>query len=446
MTTLFKLLLLMPLILSPIQVTAQQDDTTIWLITDIHYLSPTLHDTNGAAYSKIKNTAAGKDMDYSSERMQALVYQVKLHQPDALIVSGDLSFNGEYVSMVELADYFHQIESFGTSVFVIPGNHDISNGWARQFKGDDMIKTAQVLPHDFATLFEAFGFSEALSKDRDSLSYIVKLNSSVAILMLDSNIYDDTSSDSAPVTGGRLKKETLNWIKDVLVKANKENLNVIPVLHHNTLNHHARIHSGYTLDKAEEFNQLLLQHHIPVTLSGHIHTQHISHTMTQDEQGQPHLTDIVTGAFSSSPSYIATLTFTRHTMTYFAAPLNVEQWANATQQRDHNLIHYRQFIDQLFIETSRKMGFREMIEYGWYDEQQPILETVADYIGIANLAYFSGQPIEQFENNVATNFDEAKRILNENASPSFLNYIHSIEQNHRDYTQPLEIHWNKSNK
>lgn len=106
--------------------------------------------------------------------MEALVEQVEREQPSLLLVSGDLTLNGEKQSMVELAQYFTRIEEKGTEVLVIPGNHDIASGWARAFKGDQQIVTDQVTAQQFAELFVNHGYQQASSRDKASLSYLAK--------------------------------------------------------------------------------------------------------------------------------------------------------------------------------------------------------------------------------------------------------------------------------
>src|SRR5574344_957357 len=124
------------------------DQDKIWIITDLHYLSQDLFD-DGEAFSYVEKTAAGKDLRYGKEQMEALVEQVEREHPSLLLVSGDLSLNGEKQSMVELAQYFSQIEEKGTEVLVIPGNHDIASGWARAFKGNQQEVTDQVTAQQF---------------------------------------------------------------------------------------------------------------------------------------------------------------------------------------------------------------------------------------------------------------------------------------------------------
>ena len=58
-------------------------------------------------------------------------------QPDALILSGDLTQNGEKVNHEELAKKLRLLESQGVPVVVIPGNHDINHPSAASFEGTE---------------------------------------------------------------------------------------------------------------------------------------------------------------------------------------------------------------------------------------------------------------------------------------------------------------------
>jgi len=107
----------------------------LWVITDIHYISPSLYD-DGEKFKFIIQTSAGKDIIYQEETLEALVYKAQREKPNVLVVSGDLTLNGEKQSAIELAVYFAEIEKTGTNVYVIPGNHDISDGWAKKYRAE----------------------------------------------------------------------------------------------------------------------------------------------------------------------------------------------------------------------------------------------------------------------------------------------------------------------
>ena len=74
-------------------------------------------------------------------------------RPKALLVIEDLTFNGEYQSFIDVAHFVKQIESLGTKVLVEPGNHDIADGWARKFIGEQNYKTRQLSAAEFLSLF-----------------------------------------------------------------------------------------------------------------------------------------------------------------------------------------------------------------------------------------------------------------------------------------------------
>ena len=208
----------------------QADVVDIWLITDIHYMAPSLTD-GGQRFDIFQKQAAGMDYEYGPDRMEALIKQIetaqiKNEQPEALIVAGDLTSNGEYQAMLDLAEYFDRIEALGTEVFVIPGNHDIHNGWAVRFEGKKTIKVQQTSPADFAEIFADFGYGEAVARDPESLSYLAQVTDDWQLLMLDTNIYSETKGQGQSESQGRVKEETIAWAETV-VKQAKGNWRVV---------------------------------------------------------------------------------------------------------------------------------------------------------------------------------------------------------------------------
>lgn len=356
-------------------------DDAIWVITDLHYLSPSLSD-EGESFAFIKETSAGKELDYPAQRMEALIWQIEKERPKLLLVSGDLTLNGEKQSAVELADYFQQIEQFGTHVYVIPGNHDISNGWARKFVGEDQEKTDQILPEDFQSIFSDMGYQDAYTLDEHSLSYAVQPYTDLILLMLDTNVYSQTEGKGAPPSNGRLEKETLTWIESVFEDAKKSGATVLPVLHHNLLEHNDFMTKGFTLDNNEEVKALFLKYDIPVVFTGHTHVQDIAHEENT-------LYDVTTAAFSVMTPSIGKVTFDNNQVSYEKQAVDMEAWASETNQTDNNLSNYTDYATNLFVEDGINMGLRQMIEEQWHDDRYA--EEVGAYVGESNRLFFSGE-------------------------------------------------------
>ena len=135
-------------------------------------------------------------------------------QPDALILSGDLTQNGEKVNHEELAKKLRLLESQGVPVVVIPGNHDINHPSAASFEGTEKKKADNINAEEFYSIYREFGYDEAMDRDENSLSYIYQADERYWLMMLDSCQYDPENK-----IGGRIRKETLLWMEKWLERA-----------------------------------------------------------------------------------------------------------------------------------------------------------------------------------------------------------------------------------
>ena len=70
------------------------EPVTIAVATDPHFLAPALTDY-GACFTDVITHADGKLMQESEALVSALFARIAEEQPDVLILSGDLTFNGE---------------------------------------------------------------------------------------------------------------------------------------------------------------------------------------------------------------------------------------------------------------------------------------------------------------------------------------------------------------
>ena len=98
----------------------------IMLGTDIHYFSDSLTD-GGPRFQEMVEYGDGKVVTYIDQITDAFLDEVVKLRPDALVLSGDLTLNGEKASHKDLAEKLHRVENNGIPVLVIPGNHDINN-------------------------------------------------------------------------------------------------------------------------------------------------------------------------------------------------------------------------------------------------------------------------------------------------------------------------------
>ena len=240
------------------------DKATIYVATDMQYLDKSLYD-NGEMFSKLLANNDGKLIERGEEILEAFEDIVLAEKPDVLLAPGDLTFNGEMVSLHRLKREFDRIQSQGVQVLVIPGNHDIAYAHACSYLGDELKHVQNIGQQDFKREMEEYGLRQALSLDEASFSYVYQVNETLWIMMLDAN------TEQAK---GSLCDETLSWMEEQLKKARKEHVQVIGCSHQNVLVHNRMMMQGFVMGNHEKVAALLKKYGVSLHLSGHSHLQH----------------------------------------------------------------------------------------------------------------------------------------------------------------------------
>ncbi|WP_054940272.1 metallophosphoesterase [Paenibacillus ihuae] len=367
---------------------------SFWVATDTHYLDKALQD-GGAAFQSYVSSGDGRMLPYSDELMDALVYDVKQQKPEFLILSGDLTNNGEASSHEQLAAKLKRIEELGTSVYVIPGNHDLFNPWARSFKGDQQIVTGHITGKDFTTQYADYGYNEAISRDQNSLSYVVSAAPGLWLLMIDSSQYRNNEKYGFPQTDGRILPETLDWMNDCVKLAAEQHASIITVMHHNLLSHTSMPISGFKLNNSQETMKMLRKDGLNLVLSGHIHMQDIRRNpapgqeSTADSDTLP-VYDIATSAFAVNPHQYGAMTFDplSRKVSYNTQSVDVEGWAAAEGITDPNLLNFKAYAEQSFARGSYNKALNNLQDSPFTETEK---QSMAEMMSKLNVKYFAGQ-------------------------------------------------------
>ena len=139
----------------------QDKKTSFWVISDTHLIADSLHD-DGQAFSQMQKTSQGKDLYYQETALSAFVRMAEEKKPAAIIVTGDVTFNGERVSAERFAEIFKPLTK--TKLLVLAGNHDIYDGWAREFHGKKQYYAGQISPRMWRNIFRT-SYETAVSVD-----------------------------------------------------------------------------------------------------------------------------------------------------------------------------------------------------------------------------------------------------------------------------------------
>ncbi|MCB5954718.1 metallophosphoesterase [Enterococcus sp. CWB-B31] len=396
----------------------QKDNLDFWVITDTHYIDEELYDS-GEAFQRIQMTTAGKDLNYQKESLQALITDAAARKPDGLIVTGDITLNGEYVSAQKFAEILSPLKDSGIETFVIPGNHDIYDGWARSFLGKEQEKIDQISPTDFQELFAESGYAQAAVRDDSSLSYLVQINDEYDFMFLDTNIYTNDSSNRAPMTAGKIDSKTQKWMSEQLKISFDKGKKTLVFMHHNLFEHNAVVSKGYVLNNAEEIGKLLQEFKVSVVFSGHIHAQDI---LTNEATG---ITEIVTGSFAITPNPVGIIELEKDKLTYSRKKTDVDQWAKKQSLTDENILGHSTYLKELFIKDSRRMGYSTLLENSFYEDEA--LDKAVELVSRLNVRFFTGEDDISDKEAEEIRKSEAYKIIYEESS--FLKeYLDSIIQ------------------
>lgn len=256
-------------------------------ISDLHVYDPELGIT-GEAFEKYLDRDR-KMLAHSVELNREVFSQVAKSGVDFVLISGDLTKDGEKKSHLLVQKMIHQLEAQGVSVYVVPGNHDIENGEAFSYHHRDASPVETVSAREFQEIYARAGYEQAIEKDPSSLSYVAEPVSGLWVLALDSNRYKENRKGEHPVTGGRIGKDTLSWVVSVLQKARSSNRAVIAFMHHGLLEHykHNRSYfSDYVLENGDELSSILATCGVRVVFTGHFHAQDVTVRKWDHSPGQ----------------------------------------------------------------------------------------------------------------------------------------------------------------
>ncbi len=371
--------------------------------TDIHYLSPSLTDY-GSIFRETINSSDGKVIRYIDEIMSAFADEVISAAPDILILSGDLTFNGEKASHIDLADKLADIQKNGIQVLVIPGNHDINSKTAASLIGDKYEYTDSVTSDEFKELYWDFGMKQAESVDPYSLSYLYNVNSDLCVLMLDTNAYGENF----------VQDESYEWIEAQLKKAGKEHRKVITVSHQNLFAHNSLLSFGYHLYDAPELLELYNKYKVKLNLSGHIHMQHYM---------KDGVTEIATSSLAVSPNQYGIIDFSNNKFSYCTKAVDVSAWAERNSIDDSVLLDFSAYSEDFFKNKTRAGEVLQKINLK--DEEKKLMaEALADI----NANYFAGVPTDKEK------YAKGIELWKKQKGDFSFNYINSmLEDSDTDY-------------
>lgn len=271
------------------------------VLSDTHIYDASSLGTNSAFTTYLSEDR--KMLKESAEILDAAVSDLKSRTLDFVLVTGDLTKDGEKVDHQLFVSKMKTLKDSGKKIFVVPGNHDINNPDALSYAAADGSTSAvdQVTPADFKSIYADYGYNSAIYTDSSSLSYIAEPVKGVWLFAIDSCKYETNIADGKPKTSGAIRSATLTWITEKLAEAKQKGKIVIGMMHHGAVEHFSgqkTLFSDYIIDDYASVGKTLADNGLNVVFTGHFHANDI--TMTDFTSSK--IYDVETGSLVTAPS------------------------------------------------------------------------------------------------------------------------------------------------
>lgn len=293
----------------------EKNAVKIGLLSDTHYFSQNL-------YSDCPDFTTALNSDRKMLKESDAILTSALHDliqdaPDFVLISGDLTKDGEQVNHEAFADKLaeakNELASKGvnTNFYVINGNHDINNPNGKDFSSGHAVDADRTTVEEFKEIYQDFGYGKdsvqySPNGNRGgSLSYVTRPEEGYTLIAVDSGKYssDQTASGKdLQETGGVIGADLLHWVTEQAQKAKQRGDIVMVMQHHGVVPHFGMeptVMADYLVDNWQEVEQAYADAGVSYVFTGHMHANDIaSYTSPKGNV----LYDIETGSLLTYPS------------------------------------------------------------------------------------------------------------------------------------------------
>lgn len=270
----------------------QDMNLRIAVMSDLHYLSPDMiADTEDFEHAFNSDRKLLKE---SSSVLHEMLERVRADKPDILLVSGDLTKDGEQECHAALAKQLQQLQQDvpGLKIYVINGNHDIRNYNAKNFNTPDgkAVPATRTEPEDFKQIYDFVysdptvlaTFTPAEGNKAGGLSYVARPVDGLTVIAMDTCRYssDNTSNgDDEHETSGAISADLEKWVIEQTAAAKARGDLVIGLEHHGLVPHfdvQPTILPMYLVNGYERIAQEYADAGMSVVFTGHMHAVDIA--------------------------------------------------------------------------------------------------------------------------------------------------------------------------
>ncbi len=282
-------------------------------ITDTHYYDSSFK-RSGSAYEKRSQTDqkcvaetpavidAGFDLLFADD------------ETNVILITGDLVYRGEYQSHVGFRDRLYKLKEQGKKIYLITARHDYCEDCEPvEFDGDNLVPVKGMPRSELRDFYKDFGFADAVSEHRESMSYVAQIADGIRLLAL------NCDGDCKDFKG--IWPDQMQWALEQ-IKAAKESGNYIFAMTHYPLLPFSPVMNLIDDAHLTDWEQIaitLADAGLDLIFTGHMHAQAITDYTTKNGNK---ITDVQTGCFVGCPCAYRRITFVDDTVVIKSYTIN----------------------------------------------------------------------------------------------------------------------------
>lgn len=262
-----------------------------YVVTDTHYYDPSLGDSGTiyTQYMRREQMCLKENKSICENTFDAIIAD---KDTNIVILPGDLCKDGDKVSHLGLIECLKKVKASGKRVLCITAPHDYNSN-PRCYGGEEFRTLEGTERDELYDMYYEFGFSDALSVHRASMSYTTDLGENIRLLALNCDGTDGKKK-------GTYDDDQKIWIDEQLKKAKEDGVRLIAMNHYPfipplsifSLVNDAKMHDWQ--DNAAYF----ADNGLHLIFTGHMHIQSVNDFVSPNGN---RLIDVCTSALVGSP-------------------------------------------------------------------------------------------------------------------------------------------------
>ena len=261
-----------------------EESFTFGVMSDPHYFPAEYQGTRAEDYQNQTSgdlRLMGENEALTTAAVDQMIEEGNL--PKVLLVTGDLSSEGEEASHRGFAEQMARLQEKGVTVLVIPGNHDLYNSSAMTFQDDTQVRdngtgSLYTTEAEFREIYASMGYDEnatvqasggtiesvdyyvenlgedGIADCQGGLSYVARTSGGVAFIMIDTEVYttDFNGNTVAAGSGGGMMSDALRaWVTQQAAELTEQGYAIVAGVHHPVLNHQTTAETEFITDRID---------------------------------------------------------------------------------------------------------------------------------------------------------------------------------------------------